>query len=61
MGKQGATLIFLRTFPLSFGVFEHVSRECSLRQLADLVDGRVEGDPQLIIHGLNGIEYAQAG
>jgi UDP-3-O-[3-hydroxymyristoyl] glucosamine N-acyltransferase len=61
MGKQGATLIFLRSFPLTFGVFEHVSRECTLRQLADLVGGRVEGDPQLIIHGLNGIEYAQAG
>jgi len=38
-----------------------VSRECTLRQLADLVDGRVEGDPNLAIHGLNGIEYAQDG
>jgi UDP-3-O-[3-hydroxymyristoyl] glucosamine N-acyltransferase len=38
-----------------------VSRECTLQQLADLVGGRVEGDPQLVIHNLNGIEYAQAG
>jgi UDP-3-O-[3-hydroxymyristoyl] glucosamine N-acyltransferase len=39
----------------------HVSRECSLRQLADLVDGRVEGDPNLVVRSLNGIEFAQAG
>jgi len=38
-----------------------VSRECTLRQLADLVGGRVAGDPDLVIRGLNGIEYAQAG
>ncbi|MCL2457360.1 MAG: UDP-3-O-(3-hydroxymyristoyl)glucosamine N-acyltransferase [Desulfobulbus sp.] len=36
-------------------------RECSLRQLADLVGGRVEGDPDLVVRGLNGIEHAQAG
>jgi UDP-3-O-[3-hydroxymyristoyl] glucosamine N-acyltransferase len=38
-----------------------VARECTLRQLADLVGGRVDGDPNLVIHGLNGIEYAQSG
>lgn len=38
-----------------------MSRECTLRQLADLVGGRVEGDPNLIVRGLNGIEYAQPG
>jgi len=38
-----------------------VSRECTLRQLADLVGGRVDGDPNLVIHGLNGIDYAQSG
>lgn len=38
-----------------------MSRECTLQQLADLVDGRVVGDPQLVIQSLNGIEYAQAG
>ncbi len=38
-----------------------MSRDCTLQQLADLVGGRVDGDPQLAIHGLNGIEYAQAG
>lgn len=36
-------------------------REWSLRQLAELVNGRVEGDPELVIRALNGIEYAQAG
>jgi UDP-3-O-[3-hydroxymyristoyl] glucosamine N-acyltransferase len=38
-----------------------VAREYSLQQLADLVGGRVLGDPDVLIHGLNGIEYAQAG
>ena len=61
MGKQGANPIFLSILSSSFGVFEYVSRECTLQQLADLVGGRVDGDPQLAIHGLNGIEYAQAG
>ncbi len=38
-----------------------MSRECTLQQLADLVEGRVEGDPHLLIHGLNGIEQAGSG
>lgn len=38
-----------------------MSRECTLQQLADLVDGRVEGDPNLPVRGLNGIDYAQPG
>lgn len=38
-----------------------MSRECTLQQLADLVGGRVEGEPDLPIRGLNGIEYAQPG
>jgi len=38
-----------------------MSRECTLRLLADLVDGRVEGDPDLAVRALNGIEYAQPG
>nr|WP_275888464.1 UDP-3-O-(3-hydroxymyristoyl)glucosamine N-acyltransferase [Desulfobulbus alkaliphilus] len=29
-----------------------------MQQLADLVGGRVEGDPQLSVRGLNGMEYA---
>ncbi|MGD9948302.1 MAG: UDP-3-O-(3-hydroxymyristoyl)glucosamine N-acyltransferase [Desulfobulbus sp.] len=36
-------------------------REYSLQQLADLVGGRVQGNPDLLIRGLNGIEYAQNG
>ncbi|MCL2790493.1 MAG: UDP-3-O-(3-hydroxymyristoyl)glucosamine N-acyltransferase [Desulfobulbus sp.] len=36
-------------------------REYTLRQLAELVNGQVEGDPDLVIHALNGIEYAQPG
>ena len=35
-----------------------MARECTLQQLADLVQGRVEGDPNLIVRGLNGIEQA---
>jgi len=38
-----------------------VPRECTLRRLAELVGGRVDGDPELIVRGLNGIDYAQAG
>ena len=38
-----------------------MTRTCTLRQLADLVGGQVEGDPDILIHGLNGIDYAQAG
>ncbi len=38
-----------------------MSRECTLQQLADLVEGRVEGDPHLLVRVLNGIEYAQPG
>ena len=40
---------------------KNVSRECTLQQLADLVGGRVEGDPNLPVHGLNGIDYAGPG
>jgi UDP-3-O-[3-hydroxymyristoyl] glucosamine N-acyltransferase len=47
-------LLFFRRTP-------NVTRTCTLRQLADLVGGRVEGDPDTLIHGLNGIDYAQAG
>jgi UDP-3-O-[3-hydroxymyristoyl] glucosamine N-acyltransferase len=36
-----------------------VSHEYTLQQLADLVGGRVEGDPQLSVRGFNGIEYAE--
>lgn len=35
-----------------------MSRECTLQQLADLVEGRVEGNPHLVMRGLNGIEQA---
>lgn len=35
-----------------------MSRECTLQQLADLVKGSVEGDPHLLVRGLNGIEQA---
>lgn len=35
-----------------------MSREYTLQQLADLVGGWVEGDPQLSVRGFNGIEYA---
>jgi UDP-3-O-[3-hydroxymyristoyl] glucosamine N-acyltransferase len=38
--------------------FQNVSRICTLQQLADLVGGKVEGDPHLPLHGLNGIDYA---
>jgi len=38
-----------------------VSRECTLQQLADLVEGSVEGDPHLLVRGLNGIEQAGPG
>lgn len=34
---------------------------CPLRQLADLVNGSVHGDPDLPIEGLNGIELAGPG
>ena len=37
-----------------------MSRECTLQQLADLVEGRVEGNPHLVIRGLNGIEQADS-
>ena len=36
-------------------------REYSLQQLADLVGAQLQGDPELLIHGLNGIEYAVDG
>ncbi|MDD2463612.1 MAG: UDP-3-O-(3-hydroxymyristoyl)glucosamine N-acyltransferase [Desulfobulbus sp.] len=32
-----------------------------MQHLAELVGGQVQGDPDLVIHGLNGIEYAQDG
>ncbi|MGE4403621.1 MAG: LpxD N-terminal domain-containing protein, partial [Desulfobulbus sp.] len=38
-----------------------MSREYSLQQLADLVGAQIQGDPDLLISGLNGIEHAQAG
>lgn len=38
-----------------------MTRFYTLQQLADVVDGQVVGDPETRIHGLNGIEYAQAG
>ena len=38
-----------------------VPNQWTLQQLADLVDGRVVGDPGLAIHGLNGIEFAAEG
>lgn len=38
-----------------------MSRESTLQQLADFVKGRVEGDPNLVIRGLGGLEYAQTG
>lgn len=53
--KWCATLIPMH-IKLSWSV--NVSRECTLQQLADLVGGRVEGDPHLSVHGLNGIEQA---
>ncbi len=37
-----------------------MSHEYTLQQLADLVGGRVEGDPQLSVRGFNGIEYAES-
>lgn len=39
----------------------HVPRECTLQQLADLVGGRVVGDPDLLIRTLNGIDFAAEG
>lgn len=44
-----------------FGEKSKVSCEYSLRQLAQWVGGRVEGDGDLVIRGLNGIEYARPG
>ena len=38
-----------------------MTRTFTLRQLAYLVGGRVEGDPDTLIQGLNGIDYAQPG
>ena len=38
-----------------------MSHEQTLQQLADLVGGRVVGDPQLVVRGLNGIEQAGSG
>lgn len=38
-----------------------VSQQYSVQQLADLVGGRVEGDGEVRIHALNGIDYAQPG
>lgn len=38
-----------------------MSREYTLRQLAELVDGRVVGDPAVKVCALNGIEWAQPG
>nr|WP_321467553.1 UDP-3-O-(3-hydroxymyristoyl)glucosamine N-acyltransferase [uncultured Desulfobulbus sp.] len=35
-------------------------REYSLQQLADLVGGQIQGDPNIVIRGLNGIEYARS-
>ena len=39
----------------------HVPRECTLQQLADLVGGRVVGNPDLLIRTLNGIDFAADG
>lgn len=36
-------------------------RTSTLQQLAEIVGGRVEGDPSLVVYGFNGIEYAVAG
>jgi len=38
-----------------------VACEYSLQQLADMVGAQVQGDPQTIIHGLNGIEFVKDG
>jgi len=38
-----------------------VPREYSLQQLAEMVGGQVQGDPDVVIRGLNGIDYAQDG
>lgn len=38
-----------------------MTRTYTLRQLADLVGGQIEGNPDTRIHGLNGIDYAQPG
>lgn len=38
-----------------------MSRKCTLQQLAELVGGRVEGDPHLFVCGLNGLEQAGPG
>ena len=42
-------------------LYEVITREYSLQQLADLVGAQVQGDPDLIIRGLNGIEQAKDG
>ena len=38
-----------------------MEQQYSLQQLADMVGGRVQGNPDVLIHGLNGIEYATDG
>ncbi|MGI6657357.1 MAG: UDP-3-O-(3-hydroxymyristoyl)glucosamine N-acyltransferase [Desulfobulbus sp.] len=38
-----------------------LSREWTLRRLAELVGARVEGDPDLVVHGFNGLAYARPG
>ncbi len=48
-------------FSFIFGEYFKVSPHYSLQQLAELVDGRVQGGGGLIIRNLNGIAYAQPG
>nr|WP_320013054.1 UDP-3-O-(3-hydroxymyristoyl)glucosamine N-acyltransferase [uncultured Desulfobulbus sp.] len=38
-----------------------MEQQYSLQQLAQMVGGRVQGNPDVLIHGLNGIEYATDG
>lgn len=45
----------------TFGEYNTVSLQYSVQQLAELVGGRVEGDGEVIIHGLNGLELARPG
>ncbi|MBM9614977.1 UDP-3-O-(3-hydroxymyristoyl)glucosamine N-acyltransferase [Desulfobulbus rhabdoformis] len=38
-----------------------MEQQYTLQQLAEMVGGQVQGDPNVRIHGLNGIEYATEG
>ncbi len=38
-----------------------MARECTLRQLAVLAGGQIEGDPELVVRGLNSLDLAGPG